>query len=271
MKNNILILAIILCSLISGYLWASIPSFLSSKNQAITSSLSLQNSWEEMSIQALESSIIDTAKNISPSVISIIIKKDMVIYKSDPWGFFHRPVWSVQREVWGGSWFFIRKDGIILTNKHVVSDQDAEYTAVLSDGQEYDLELLSYVRDTDLAFVKIVSNRDDFPALEIQSSHVDTAIGSFSIAIWNALSEFQNSVSLWIISGKNRSITVQWGTLNWLIQTDAAINPWNSWGPLINLSWQVVWVNTAIAAWAEWVWFAIELSQEIVNWYLEAL
>jgi serine protease Do len=269
MKKHILITLIILFSMFSGFIWALFFQMISSWNVLED----FDNTWvsQNITLTDLQSSITQVAKDISPSVVSIIIKKDMIIYRSDPWGFFQQAIGSVQREVWGWSWFFIRKDGIILTNKHVISDRNAEYTVVLNNGEEYDVKILGYVENTDLALIQIQDSMNEFPALQIRADTQETEIWSFAIAIWNALAQFQNSVSFGIISGKNRTIQAEWEKLTGLIQTDAAINPGNSWGPLINLNWDVIWVNTAIAAWAEGVWFAIELNSEMIQWYLDEI
>jgi len=81
-------------------------------------------------IQSLENNITEIAKEISPSVVNIIIKKDLVVYRSDPYGFFQQKIGSVRQKIGGGTGFFITKNGEILTNKHVVSDETAEYTVI---------------------------------------------------------------------------------------------------------------------------------------------
>ena len=95
--------------------------------------------------------------------------------------------------------------------------------------------------------------------------------GQFAVAIWNALSEFQNSVSFWVVSWLDRTIEDNYTELEGLIQTDAAINPWNSGWPLLNLQWEVMWMNTAIINWSQNIGFAIELNQELIDNFLEKI
>ena len=167
-----------------------------------------------------------------------MISKDLVVYRSDPWGFFQQPTGTVRRQVWGGSGFFVKKDGTILTNKHVVSDPNAEYTVILSDGIEYPAKVLGLDPVNDLAVIKIESTeaQKEFTPLPIIADTQEVQIGQFVIAVGNALAEFQNSVALGIVSGKDRSIEAEGTQLTGLLQTDAAINPGNSGGPLLNLS-----------------------------------
>ena len=282
MKQSILVSLIIICSLISGWIWAySMLYFLGddiNKNENILSDVQKtvtevkekQNQPEESELAWLQKNITNIAKDISPSVVSIVIKKDLVIYRSDPFGFFQQPVGSVERKVWGGTGFFVKSDGTLITNKHVVQDTDAVYTVITSNDSEYDARVLALDPVNDIAIMKIESDTN-FSPLSIIKDTNNTKLWQFVLAIWNALSEFQNSVSLWIISGKDRTIETIDGKLGGLLQTDAAINPGNSWGPLVNLNGDVIGINTAIANGSEWIWFSIALNQEKVDYMLESI
>jgi len=285
MKNTFLIIIIILCSLVSGIIGAyglsqyqeqKVSNIISNQNTVSDTSQEPENKVEVKQdslsqMKSLENTITSIATSTASSIVSIIIKKDLVIYRSDPWGFFQQPTGTIKRQVWWGSGFFINKDGTILTNKHVVSDPNAEYTVLLSDGKEYDATVLASDPVNDLAIIKINDPRLDFPTLEIIESTDEVEIGSFSIAVWNALAEFQNSVSLWIISWKNRSIEAWGSSLSWLLQTDAAINPWNSGWPLINTDWKVIGINTAIASNSNGIGFAYALSNKRVDYMMKSI
>lgn len=221
---------------------------------------------------SLESSITQEVAQVAPSVVSIIVKKDLVVYRSDPWGFFQQPVGNVQRQVGGGTGFFITKDGTILTNKHVIADTQAIYTVITNDGKEYDAEVVATDPINDLAIIKIVGEQtQEFSALSFIESQENIQLGSFVVAIGNALAEFQNSVSLGIISGKDRSIEASGEKLTGLIQTDAAINPGNSGGPLIDLKGKVIGINTAIAYDSTGIGFSIGLTQEKIDYILKSI
>lgn len=262
MKTKILIILIIISSVFSWFLASAITFnylYLHENNTSVSN----QN------LKNIQNDVINIVKNISPSVVSIIIKKDLTIYKWDPWWFFRQKVWVVNQKIWWWTGFFIRKDWVILTNKHVVSEQNATYTVILSSGEEFDAKVLWVVNDTDLAVLEIDSKKDFVPLKFAPKNSVK--IWQFAIAIWNALAEFDNSVSFWVISWLNRKIEDSGINLTWLIQTDTAINPWNSGWPLLNISWEVVWINTAIVSWSQWIWFAISLSEEIIDEILKNL
>lgn len=223
-----------------------------------------------INITNVENEITGLVEKLSPWVASIIVKKDLTIYRSDPYGFFKRPVGTVEQKVGGGTAFFITEDWYLLTNKHVVADKDALYTVITHDQKEYDATILAIDPLTDLAIVKIDSV-ETFKKLEFISPDENIKIGQFAIAIWNSLSEFQNSVSFGVISGKNRTIEAWWDILSWLLQTDTAINPGNSGWPLVNLSWQVIGINTAIVQNTQWLGFSIALNQKKIDFILDSV
>ena len=273
MNIKIISLGIIFFSLLSGFFWSYIFSQLNSNK----GNLNIQNitkNNKNISITQLQSEITEIVKNVSPSVVNIVISKELTIYKNDPFNFFRQPVGSVQRKVWGWTGFFITKDGIILTNKHVIQDKNAQYTVILNNGEEYTAQILATDPITDLAVIKIETPQEVIPLEFIENyewNNSEIKIWQFAIATWNALAEFQNSVSLWVISWMNRTIEAENEKLSWLLQTDAAINPGNSGGPLINLDGKVMWINTAISWNAQWIGFSIPLSKTRVDFILESI
>ncbi len=225
---------------------------------------------EFASMRTVENTIIEKIAEIGPSVVSIIIKKDLVIYRSDPFGFFEQPLGSVQRQVGWGTGFFVRDDGTIITNKHVISDTDAEYTVITSDGNEYDASVVATDPLSDIAIIKIDQDTPT-PVLDFVESTTDIQVWQFAIAIWNALAEFQNSVSLGIVSGKERSIETGSQKLSGLIQTDTAINPGNSGWPLVDLDGKVIGINTAIINNSQGIGFSIAMTQARIDYILESI
>lgn len=270
MKQNGIILLILWFSFLSGILWSQVVPLFFEKSWETNTETIVEKTVKDISITDLQNNITKIVQDTAPSIVSIIIKKDLPLFRSDPFWFFQTQIGTTQQTVWGGSWFFITKDGKILTNKHVVSDTSAEYTVLTNDGKEYTAKILAIDPLTDLAILQIDSP-DTFVPLEFIKNSEDIHIWSFAIAVWNALAEFQNSVSLWVISGTNRIISTGQTSLGWLLQTDAAINPGNSGGPLINLDKKVMGINTAILDGAEWIWFAIQVSQEKIDYILSSI
>ena len=166
-------------------------------------------------------------------------------------------------EIGGGTGFVISNDGLILTNKHVVSEENADYTVVTNSGDKYEAKILAVDPFNDLALIKVEGL--NLEPLSLGDSD-KIAIGETVIAIGNALGEYRNTVTKGVISGIGRTITAgdMQGlseTLENVIQTDAAINFGNSGGPLINLKGEVIGVNTAIASSGQLIGFAIPINQ----------
>lgn len=224
-----------------------------------------------------EQAIIDAVKNTSPSVVSIVISKNVPIYEQqwinpfpdDPFFNFQIPQ-QVQKgtklqEVGAGSGFIVTAEGLVLTNKHVVADSKAEYTVFTNDGKKYSAKVLAKDPVQDLAVIKIESSGITFKPVTLGDS-AGIQIGQGAIAIGNALGEFRNTVSVGIVSGLGRTISAsdQLGslseTLEGIIQTDAAINAGNSGGPLLNLKGEVIGINTAMAQDAQSIGFAIPIN-----------
>jgi S1-C subfamily serine protease len=229
-----------------------------------------------------EQAVISAVKSSTPSVVSIVISKNLPVYEQqfvnpfgegyplDPPGLNIQIPQYVQKgtqlqEIGAGSGFIISSDGLILTNKHVVSDSSAEYTVFTNDGNEYSAKVLALDPVQDLALVKIQGSDNAFqPVILGDSSSIE--VGQTAIAIGNALGQFTNTVSVGVVSGLQRTISAsdQTGgsseTLQGIIQTDAAINSGNSGGPLLNLKGEVIGINTAVAQGAQGIGFAIPIN-----------
>ena len=228
--------------------------------------------------------VINVVESVSPAVVSVVATKDVPVIEQffiDPFGgdpFFERffgdggsgfqipqlrQKGTEKREVSSGTGFIVSAEGHIVTNKHVVSDAEAEYTVLFNDGKKGPAKILARDPIHDMAVLKIEGS--GYPALRLGDSS-QIKIGQTAIAIGNALGEFRNTVSVGVISGLQRSIVAEGGstgpeTLQELIQTDAAINPGNSGGPLLNLRGEVVGINTAVARGAENIGFAIPVNK----------
>lgn len=199
--------------------------------------------------------IAKVAKDVSPSVVSIITKG------TSGSGFF------ATTEEAAGTGMIISKDGYVLTNRHVIDSNVGSVTVVLADGTvEKNVHVVGRDPLNDLAFLKIDGVNNLKPVSFGDSSSL--AVGDKVIAIGNALGQYQTTVTSGIISGLGRPVTAgdqgsQAGAeqLSNMLQTDAAINPGNSGGPLLTLDGQVVGINTAVAQDAQGIGFAIPINQ----------
>lgn len=259
-----------------------------------------------------ESQAIDATKKAGASVVSIVATEDLKIYNSQPNSYSNNPFndpfffnfpgfrqqmpqqnqqnqqgqqnngansndYQVQKQkIGGGSGFIISGDGLVLTNRHVISDQNVQYTIISNDGTEYDGEVVSVDPFSDIAVLQMVksgelskkkderSKLSGLPVIDFGDSSL-LQPGQKVLAIGYALGQYENTVTEGIISGKGREITAEDPTrgpetLSGLLQTDAAINPGNSGGPLVNLSGQVVGVNVAIDQTGSNIGFAIPIN-----------
>ncbi|MFA4998581.1 MAG: trypsin-like peptidase domain-containing protein [Candidatus Paceibacterota bacterium] len=223
-----------------------------------------------MTIQE-KSPIVEIAKRVCPSVITIVISKDLP--KID--GFFLFPYAGQElvmpkmnnkkerTKIGGGSGFIISPDGYVLTCSHVVGDPEADYTVIVSPEKKYPAKVLAKDPLVDIAILKITNKK--FPYLELgDSDKID--LGEQVLAIGNPLGEFEDTLSAGIVSGLSRKITAFGGqslkatNLKGLIQTDAAINPGNSGGPLVNMEGKAIGINTAMIAGAQNIGFAIPVN-----------
>lgn len=229
---------------------------------------------ETISVVTQEDLIIKLVRESKPAVVSVVATKDVPILEQvyvDPFGddpFFDllvpqlREKGTQRKDVSSGTGFFISRDGMLVTNRHVVEDTSAEYIIVMNDGSRIPAKVLARDPVQDLAILK--ADLENTPYLPLGDSN-SLVIGQSVVAIGNALGEFQNTVSVGVISGLGRSVMAVGAVsgpevLNEVIQTDAAINPGNSGGPLFDLSGRVIGINSAVAKNAENIGFALPVN-----------
>ena len=223
-----------------------------------------------------EEKIVPAFKQTLPAVISIAAAKDIASVEQeiakmglDPNNFTERLAEEVSEEgritISSGSAFIVGDSGIVLTNKHVIQDKNASYRAVIGKNN-YEVSILGIDPLADIAILKIKDPPHKFPIIALGISK-NIRLGQTVIAIGNALGEFQNTVSVGIVSGLSRFLSAitdfegHHERLRGLIQTDAAINPGNSGGPLINLDGEVIAINTAVVFGAQNIGFAIPIDR----------
>ncbi|MEI6221463.1 MAG: trypsin-like peptidase domain-containing protein [bacterium] len=234
---------------------------------------------ENKTVQVLneQSATVDAVKKTEPAVVSVIITKDLPVMEqywdspfgsNDPFYNFQVPRYrqngTQKQTIGGGTAFFITADGMLLTNKHVVSDSSAEYTVLMNDERKLPAKVLAQDPTNDVAILKVEGT--GFPFIQIADS-TTLQLGQGVIAIGNSLGEFRNTVSTGVISGLSRTITAGIQSsgmseqLYEVIQTDAAINPGNSGGPLLNIDGSVIGMNTATSSEGQNIGFAIPIAE----------
>lgn len=199
-----------------------------------------------------EQQAILAVRSAKPSVVSIIGNRSTKINNKNQ---------TVYSSI-SGSGIIYSKDGLIVSNNHVVSDEDAKYYVVFADGTQSEAKILGLDKYNDVALLKIQAT--NLPAASFGNSDA-LETGQSIFAIGNSLGKYQNTVTRGVVSGLGRAVGVgedeaSQPRLQNLIQTDAAINPGNSGGPVINLSGEVVGMSTLIDRSGEGVGFAVPVN-----------
>lgn len=244
--------------------------FSALQNASSTKSSQQKQLFEKQNVVYEESVVIKVVEDSLPSVVTVGIVKTTVdngFYEIDPFNpfVFPRQVPGTKKNIDQniGSGFIVSSDGLIITNKHVVSDAEATYKVLLNDNKKYNVENIYRDPLNDLAILKIqASNLKPLPLGDSSA----LKLGQLVVAIGTPLGEFTNTVTSGIISGLGRGITA--GSpyegyvekLDNVIQTDAAISPGNSGGPLLNSKGQVIGINAAVAQEGQNIGFAIPVN-----------
>ena len=224
-----------------------------------------------------ESVTIDIVKKEGPSVVTIAEQASTQSATNSPLDFGPFSIFGNPQKTTEptpaepqsiGTGFIIDKDGLIITNKHVVADNTGTYQIITSNDKKYTVSKIYRDPLNDVALLKI--NPDDNHGNSLNPITLGDSsslqVGQYVIAIGTALGEFRNTVTTGVVSGLGRGITAgspfegSVERLDNVIQTNAAINPGNSGGPLLNSSGQVIGVNTAVSQSGQNIGFSIPIN-----------
>lgn len=269
MKRLVILLGILIILLA---LWTGVgsyaPQFLS------RTGIKVPTTNQPVKVVTEESVTINAVKSVGPSVVTVsevaAPSSQGQSFDLGPFSIFGgAPDQSQQNQPQSiGSGFIVSGDGLIVTNKHVVSDTGGKYQVITSDNKQYDVKQIYRDPLNDIAILKIDPTQNAGETLKPvpMGDSSNLQVGQFVVAIGTALGEFRNTVTTGVISGLGRGI--QAGdpyqgyveNLNNVIQTSAAINPGNSGGPLVNSNSQVIGINTAVAQGGQNIGFALPIS-----------
>jgi len=248
-----------------NFILATALVFLLSLSWVGTVSAETEQTNSYLALEAFSNSIADIAEKVGPAVVNIdtvrMVKTQFPSFEDPIFKrFFGREFEEFRRTIpqkGTGSGFIINQEGYVLTNEHVVRKAD-KIKVTLSDGREFDGEVIGSDVTSDMAIVKIKA--DHLPTVTLGNSD-KLRVGEIVIAIGNPYG-LQQTVTMGVVSAKGRSIPtgIEGHIYRNFIQTDTAINPGNSGGPLLNIKGEVVGINTAIIPYAQGIGFAIPIN-----------
>ncbi|MEX2007469.1 MAG: trypsin-like peptidase domain-containing protein [Candidatus Levyibacteriota bacterium] len=254
--RKLIVLIVILAVLLAVI--SAVSSYFPSLNNLVGQDIQLPR--ESVKVITEESIVIDAVKNVGPSVVTVA---ESTVQNIDP--FLGRRNLGPQNI---GTGFVVSDTGLIITNKHVVSEVGVKFQIITNKDKKYDVQKIYRDPLNDIAILQIDVTQNAGEKLKpvTLGDSSKLQVGQFVIAIGTALGEFSNTVTTGVVSGLGRGIIAGdrfqgfIEQLDNVIQTDAAINPGNSGGPLLNSQGHVIGVAIAVAQGGENIGFALPIN-----------
>lgn len=221
----------------------------------------------DSTLSVVQEAIVSHISGALQSVVHITVTKHIPFSSAPKTG----SSVNQQTDLWWGNGIIISQSGLIITNTHVVSDTGASYTVTTQDGHVFVVKNVWFDPLLDVAILQA-----DISWWLVSARFVPFAtppsLGQFAISFHFLMPELAPSISLGIITTKNKELYVKGSMLYaWLLQTDAAINPGDSWWPLLDIYGRVVGMITAIDQYIPNEWYALPLTQEFIDRTIESI
>lgn len=220
-------------------------------------------------LQMIQNDIKENINSIQDSIAAIYTKQKVwSIVENDEWS--EKQIETVEKLEWNA--IVITNDWYLITNKHVVPDLDKTTFKAVLQWESYNIDKIWYDQLLDIAILKIKRKEPTIPAT-IAKIDGQCEIWDLVFAIKNDPEIWEFITKIWLVNSKNQKFEIQNNNdiYVWLIKNSTAIEWWFSWWPLINLKWEVIWINTAIDNIEYSASYALPLSQEFINQTLSSI
>jgi len=230
--------------------------------------IGLSNTNNEAELWNFEKKITNNIQNTKQSIVHIIGTQII------SWWLNNSGIITQTIEISWWNWIIVSEDWFIITDKNLIQQTNIEYKIIDFWWNIYKLDRSWADNNTDYAIIKVKNqdwnNAKDMIPINIISSKSKTQIGQWVFAIWNTSPENINTVTMWIISAKNKKIA--WNkNIIWLYQTDTVMSQSNNWGPLINTNWEVIGINTNINNSNQLISYVLPITKEFINWTFSSI
>lgn len=267
MKNNktkIIVISII------GFIIISLLTFLLLKVNKLQNKISfitgedmvdITDYQQNFDFKLFEESMLRNISKQEKLIAAIYIKKNIEILEE--WNSGQNVIIETINKLEGNG-IVLTNDGYILTNKHVIQEKNAEYKVIINN-QEFLADKIRYDDWLDLAVLKI-KVKENLETAKIRKVKDKNRIWQTVFALKKDPDINETITKMWIINSLNQKFKMENNNIYvWLIKTSTAIEPWFSWWPLINLDWEIIWINTAIDNIEYWASYSLPISQEFIN------